>query len=112
MTREEAIERLEDTFEGWNMWVMDNDSPASKMSKALGMAIAALLDVEALKKSANQNDDIKAALEALKKDSGYLFEEDKTPPPYSGGAGSGNQTPPETKVSSLADALRERYNSN
>lgn len=75
-------------------------------------AIAALLDVEALKKSANQNDDIKAALEALKKDSGYLFEEDKTPPPYSGGAGSGNQTPPETKVSSLADALRERYNSN
>ena len=42
MTREEAIERLEDTFEGWNMWVMDNDSPASKMSKALSMAIAAL----------------------------------------------------------------------
>ena len=42
MTREEAIKRLEDTFEGWNMWVMDNDSPASKMSKALGMAISAL----------------------------------------------------------------------
>ena len=42
MTREEAIERLEDTFEGWNMWVLHNDSPASKMSKALGMAISAL----------------------------------------------------------------------
>lgn len=42
MTREEAIKRLEDTFEGWNMWVMDNDSPASKMSKALGMAMYAL----------------------------------------------------------------------
>ena len=46
MTREEAIKRLEDTFEGWNMWVMDNDSPASKMSKALGMAIAALREQE------------------------------------------------------------------
>jgi Zn finger protein HypA/HybF involved in hydrogenase expression len=42
VTREEANERLEDTFEGWNMWVMGNDSPASKMSKALGMAISAL----------------------------------------------------------------------
>lgn len=46
MTREEAIERLEDTFEGWNMWVMDTDSPASKMSEALGMAIAALREQE------------------------------------------------------------------
>ena len=47
MTREEAIKRLEDTFEGWNMWVMDTDSPASKMSKALGMAIAALREQDA-----------------------------------------------------------------
>ena len=46
MTREEAIKRLEDTFEGWNMWVVDNDSPASKMSKALDMAIAALREQE------------------------------------------------------------------
>ena len=46
MTREEAIKRLEDTFEGWNMWVMDNDSPASKMSKALDMAISALREQE------------------------------------------------------------------
>jgi hypothetical protein len=42
VTREEAIERLEDTFEGWNMWVLHDDSPASKMSEALGMAIVAL----------------------------------------------------------------------
>ena len=52
-------------------------------------AISALLDVETLQKSTNQNDDIKAALEALKKDNGYLFEEEGTPPPYSAGAGTG-----------------------
>lgn len=43
-------------------------------------AIAALLDVDALKGSKNQEADIKAALEALKKDSGYLFDTE-TPPP-------------------------------
>ncbi len=52
-------------------------------------AIAALLDVDTLKASKNQEADIKAALEGLKKDSGYLFEEEGTPPPYSPGAGTG-----------------------
>ena len=42
MTREEAIKRLEDTFEGWERWNPHNDSPASKLSEALDMAIAAL----------------------------------------------------------------------
>ena len=42
-----------------------------------------------LKASKNQADDIKAALEALKKDSGYLFEEEGTPPRYAAGTGSG-----------------------
>ena len=36
-------------------------------------AIMALLDMEALKDSKNQKDDIKAALEGLQKDSDYLF---------------------------------------
>lgn len=40
MTREEAIKRLEDTFEAWESWVPHNDSPANKLSEALGMAIA------------------------------------------------------------------------
>ena len=57
MTREEAIERLEDTFEGWNMWVMDNDSPASKMSEALGMAISALREQEERSKGCEYCDD-------------------------------------------------------
>lgn len=42
MTREDAIKRLEDTFEAWEGWIPHNDSPASKLSEALGMAIAAL----------------------------------------------------------------------
>lgn len=52
-------------------------------------AISALLDVDALKGSKNQEADIKAALEGLKKDSGYLFDGEGTPPPYSAGAGTG-----------------------
>lgn len=51
-------------------------------------AIAALLDVDALKASKNQAADIKLALEALKKGDSYLFEDDKTPPPYSAGTGN------------------------
>ena len=52
-------------------------------------AITALLDVEALKGSEDQPKAINAALEALKKDSGYLFEEEGTPPPYAAGTGTG-----------------------
>ena len=46
-------------------------------------AIAALLDVDKLKASKDQTADIKAALEALKKDS-----EQETPPPYAPGTGT------------------------
>lgn len=53
-------------------------------------AIRALLDVDTLKSSKNQEADIKAALEGLKKDSGYLFEEEGNPPPYSGNTGTQN----------------------
>lgn len=70
-------------------------------------AITALLDVEALKESENQIDAIEAALEALKRDSRYLFEGD-VPPPYARGTGaySGPQEKPPT---TLAGALRERF---
>ena len=51
-------------------------------------AIMALLDLETLKGSKNQEADIKAALEGLKKDNGYLFEEETTPPPYAPGTGT------------------------
>lgn len=52
-------------------------------------AIMALLDVDALKKSKDRSKDITAALEALKKDSGYLFEDEQGKPPlYSAGTGT------------------------
>jgi hypothetical protein len=70
-------------------------------------AITALLDVEALRGSEDQQTAINAALEALKKDSGYLFEEETTPPPYARNTGVGN--PPPEKAGSLADALREKF---
>ena len=52
-------------------------------------AIKALLDVDTLKASKNQEADIKAALEGLQKDSGYLFGSDEVPPPYAPGTGTG-----------------------
>lgn len=62
-------------------------------------AIAALLDIESLKGSKNQDADIKTALDNLKKESGYLFEDDQTtPPPFSAGAGTGGGNQPPTGV--------------
>ncbi len=52
-------------------------------------AIKALLDVDTLKASKNQDADIKAAMDALQKDSGYLFGAESNPPHYSGGTGTG-----------------------
>ena len=43
-------------------------------------AIRALLDVDVLRKSKNQSDDIKAALEGLRKENGFLFDDGQTPP--------------------------------
>ena len=71
-------------------------------------AIRALLDVETLKASKNQETDVKTALEELKKESGYLFDDEQTPPPYA--AGTGTQSfAGKNEPASLADALREKY---
>ena len=72
-------------------------------------AIRTLLDVDTLKGSKNQEADIKAALEGLKKDSGYLFDDGQIPPPYAGGTGTHNQLP-NGEPSSLDGALRAKYN--
>lgn len=74
-------------------------------------AIRALLDTEALKSSKNQDADIKTALETVKKENAYLFDDEGAPPPYSGGSGSGGKQP-SGEPTNLADALRARYNMN
>ena len=44
--------------------------------------------VEALRKSTNRKADIAAAMQELQQDSGYLFGDAETPPPYSGKTGT------------------------
>ena len=70
-------------------------------------AITALLDVDALKASENQEDAIEAALETLKKDNRYLFEGD-VPPPYARGTGAYNGVQ-DKHPTTLAGALREKF---
>ena len=70
-------------------------------------AITALLDVEALKESEDQKQAIEEALTALKQESRYLFEGD-VPPPYAGGTGA-YRAPKETSPTTLAGALREKF---
>ena len=75
---------------------MEFDSALDEAIRTAGgknsKAVKALLDVDTLKSSKNQQDDIKAALEAMKKDSDYLFDSKepiKNPTgPTGGGGGS------------------------
>lgn len=71
-------------------------------------AITALLDVETLRKSENQSAAIETALEALKKDNGYLFEDQQIPPPYAQLTGAQMGTT-QRSPATLAGALRERF---
>ena len=71
-------------------------------------AITALLDVEALKESEDQPKAIAQALENLKKESGYLFDEAQTPPPYARGTGAPSGAE-ENSPATLAGALRQKY---
>lgn len=65
------------------------DGAISKAHGRSAKAIKAMLDVDALRASKDQDKDIGAALDALQKDSEYLFESAETPPPYAAGTGSG-----------------------
>lgn len=59
--------------------------------------------MDALKASKNQSEDIKAALTALKESDAYLFEDESTPPPYAGGTGTHQVN---TKYSPEINAIR------
>ena len=115
---------FEETAKAWeekyNQAVEDHKQQIASMAfdRALGegivkargrnaKAITALLDVDALKASENQEDAIEAALEALKKDSRYLFEGD-VPPLYARGTGAYQGTQ-EKHPTTLAGALREKF---
>ena len=72
-------------------------------------AITALLDVENLKNSEDQQNAVSEALNTLKKDCAYLFETAQTPPPFARGTGSRTGAENETPTT-LAGALKEKYN--
>lgn len=69
-------------------------------------AIAALLDVEALRACEDHRSALTDALKQLKQENGYLFEQE-TPPPYARGTGT-RQGDDFTQPATLAGALRER----
>ncbi len=71
-------------------------------------AIAALLDLETLKASEDQPQAIAQALETLKKENSYLFDETQTPPPYARGTGA-TYGAEENSPATLAGALRLKY---
>ena len=71
-------------------------------------AVMALLDLDALKGSKNQEADVKAALETLKKENGYLFEDAATPPPYAPGAGTSPMLGQHTKETFAKMGYSER----
>ena len=74
-------------------------------------AIAALLDMDALRASKNQDADLKAAMEALQKENGYLFGDDSAPPVYAAGTGSqsvtGKYTPEIAAIRSASGLKNE-----
>ena len=71
------------------------------------VAIRALLDIPVLQASEDQPHAMEAALESLRKESGYLFETEKAPP-YARGTGAW-QGANKSAPTSLAGALKERF---
>ena len=70
-------------------------------------AITALLDLDTLKTSENQQTAMEDALQALKQEHSYLFHTE-TPPPYARGTGA--MAPENNKgPANLADALLQKF---
>lgn len=82
---------------------------AIRDSKAKNVkAVKALLDVEALKGSKNQIEDIKAAIEATKTENDYLFGEND-PEGTGGSLGNGDKSNKDPVVEDLGSALTQHY---
>lgn len=95
-----------------------NSNLESAISESKGKnakAIMALLDVDKLKESRNLDKDIKAALDALRTENGYLFEDNGGTPrftdPNGNGGNAGGGTPrPDLGKLSMADYIAARKN--
>lgn len=91
-----------------------NDIVSSSITEAKGKnakAIAALLDLDNLRKSKNQKADVAAALETVKTENGYLFEDEGgkahfTEPSKGGNPGGGAK--PDLGKLSMADYIAAR----
>ncbi len=86
-----------------------NEILSSAISDAKGKnakAITALLDLEKLRGSRNQQADIKAALDSLRTDSGYLFDDNGGKAQFTDPKGP---TPPEPKASNLGSLSMADY---
>lgn len=73
-------------------------------------AVVPFLKMDELRASKNQAEDLKAALEAVRKEKGYLFEDTQTPPPYAARTGGltvgGTQTGVEAAFARLNPGLK------
>lgn len=86
-----------------------NETLSSAISEAKGRnpkAIMALLDVEALRNSHNQQSDIKTALDALRTDSGYLFEDNGGAARFTGQRGNGGSGGGGGRKYSMSELMR------
>ena len=84
------------------------DSAITQVKGKNAKAITALLDMETLRQSETPEQAINDALQGLKDECGYLFGDDRTPPPYARSTGAyvgANEEKPAT----LAGALREKF---
>lgn len=80
--------------------LLDGQISAAKAKNV--KAVKALLDVDALKQSKNRDADIQSALESVKADNGYLFEDGKQPPAVTV---PGNPAPTGTDDAAYMDAF-------
>lgn len=78
------------------------DTALSESKARNSKAVKALLDLETLKTSKNQAEDIRKALEAVKAENDYLFTSDE--PIMNAVRGTG--TPPQGKKMSLLEAMK------
>lgn len=73
-------------------------------------AVVPFLKLDELRQSKNQAEDLKAALEKVRKEKGYLFEDVQTPPPYATRTGGltvgGTQTGVEAAFARLNPGLK------